>query len=435
MKGSKRNLYQLDGRVPLLRAIPFGLQHILAMFVANITPIIILSNAAGLDKETSAMLLQNCMIIAGIGTLIQLYPVWRIGARLPIVMGISFTFLSVAIAIVARHGMGSLIGAVIVGGIIEGCFGLFHKYWIKYVPKVVSATVVTAIGLTLVPIGANDFAGGAGAADFGSARNWILGSVSLIVCVILHAKAKGTLRALSILAGLAAGYILALCIGAVDFSPVHNVKLISMPRILPFKPEFHISDILAMLSIFFVSATETIGDSSALCYSALKREITDKELGGSISCDGFISSVAGMLGCTPITTFSQNIGLIAISRIVNRFTIAVGATLMILGGLFPVFGIVLNTIPNAVLGGCTILMFGSILYAGFEMISKSGFTKRNLIITGIPLCIGFGFTRIPAIFNIFPEVFRMVFAENCVAIVFILAVFLNLIVPEDEQDK
>lgn len=429
------NLYQLNGRVPLLRAIPFGLQHILAMFVANVTPILIISEAAGLDMATRTVLLQNCMIIAGIGTLIQLYPIWRIGARLPIVMGISFTFLSAALAVAERHGMGALMGAVIVGGIIEGCFGLFHRLWIKFVPKVVSATVVTAIGFTLIPIGANDFAGGTGAADFGSAQNWLLGSVTLIVCVLVQSNVKGSFRSLSILAGLAAGYILALCMGIVDFSHIHEVKAVSLPKFLPFKPEFHIADILAITCIYFVSATETIGDSSVLCHSALNREITHKELGGSISCDGFISSLAGLLGCSPITTFSQNIGLVAISKIINRFTIAVGAAIMILGGIFPIFGFILNTIPKSVLGGCLILMFGSILYAGFEMISKSGFTKRNLIITGIPLSIGFGFTCIPEIFNIFPPVFKMVFAKNCVAIAFVLAVILNLILPKDESNN
>lgn len=184
MEQSIENLYKLDGRVPVGKALPFGLQHVLAMFVSNIAPIMILAGAIGLDSSMSAVLIQNCMVIAGIGTLVQLYPVWRIGSRLPIVMGISFTFLSLAIAIAGAHGMGTLIGAVIIGGLVEGTLGLFAKYWIKLIPPVVAATVVTAIGFSLLPVGANSFAGGQGAADFGSMNNWVVGSVTLLACLL-----------------------------------------------------------------------------------------------------------------------------------------------------------------------------------------------------------------------------------------------------------
>lgn len=209
MKNSIENLYQLDGRVPLGKALPFGLQHVLAMFVSNITPIMILAAAVGLDSAVSAALVQNCMVIAGIGTLVQLFPVWRVGSRLPIVMGISFTFLSLAIGIAGTYGMGTLIGAVIIGGLVEGLLGLFVKYWIKLIPHVVSATVVTAIGFSLLPIGANSFAGGMGAPDFGSMNNWIVGSVTLLACLLCQVFAKGFLRSLSVLVGLIVGYVLA----------------------------------------------------------------------------------------------------------------------------------------------------------------------------------------------------------------------------------
>ena len=201
----KTNLYQLDGRVPVAQAIPFGLQHVLAMFVSNITPIIILANVVGIDPAPSAVLIQNCMVIAGIGTLIQLYPIWRIGSRLPIVMGISFTFLSLSISIATSMGMGVLMGAVIIGGIVEGLLGLCAKYWVKLVPHIVAATVVTAIGFSLLPIGANSFAGGQGAQDFGSLQNWIVGSFTLLVCMGFQVFAKGFFRSLSVLFGLIAG--------------------------------------------------------------------------------------------------------------------------------------------------------------------------------------------------------------------------------------
>lgn len=432
MKNSIDNLYQLDGRVPIGKALPFGLQHVLAMFVSNITPIMILAGAVGLDSAVSAALIQNCMVIAGIGTLVQLYPVWRIGSRLPIVMGISFTFLSLAISLAGAYGMGTLIGAVIIGGLVEGFLGLFVKYWIKLIPHVVSATVVTAIGFSLLPIGANSFAGGVGAADFGSLNNWIVGSITLLACLLCQVFAKGFLRSLSVLVGLLVGYVLACCLGMVDFSGIAGQSIIALPRLLPFTPEFNIGAILSVVAVYLVSATETIGDTSALCNSALHRDPETKEMGSAICCDGFVSSVSGIFGCTPITSFSQNVGLAAISGVVNRFTIAVGAVVMILGGVFPVVGYALTTIPQAVLGGCTIMMFGSILFAGFGMMSRAGFSQRNMVIVSLSLSIGLGFTQATGMFAIFPEIIRTVFAENCVAVVFLLAVILNLVLPKKD---
>ena len=416
------------------KAVPFGLQHVLAMFVSNITPIMILASVVGLDSAVSAALIQNCMIIAGIGTLVQLFPIWRVGSRLPIVMGISFTFLSLAIGIAGTYGMGTLMGAVIVGGLVEGALGLFAKYWIRLIPHVVAATVVTAIGFSLLPIGANSFAGGQGAADFGSLNNWIVGSVTLLACLLCQVFAKGFLRSLSVLVGLIVGYILACFMGMVDFSGVAGQAFISLPKFVPFKPEFNIGAILSVVAVYLVSATETIGDTSALCNSALKRNPTDKELGAAISCDGFVSSVSGLFGCTPITSFSQNVGLAAMSGVVNRFTIGIGAVIMILGGVFPAVGHALTTIPQAVLGGCTIMMFGSILFAGFGMMARSGFSQRNMIIVSLSLSIGLGFTQATGMFAIFPEIVRTVFAENCVAVVFLLAVILNLLLPNTEAE-
>lgn len=427
------NLYQLDGRVPIGEAIPFGLQHVLAMFVSNITPIIILANVVGLAPGVSAVLIQNCMVIAGVGTLIQLYPIWRIGSRLPIVMGISFTFLSLSIGVATTQGMEVLMGAVIVGGLVEGVLGLFAVYWIKLVPHIVAATVVTAIGFSLLPIGANSFAGGQGAADFGSMDNWIVGSVTLVSCLICQVFAKGFLRSLSVLVGLIIGYILAACMGMVNFYGITQQSIVSLPQFLPFKPEFNIGAILSIICVYLVSATETIGDTSALCNSALKRNPHKVEMGASISCDGFVSSVAGLFGCTPITSFSQNVGLAAMSGVINRFTIAIGACVMILGGIFPAVGYALTTIPQAVLGGCTLLMFGSILFAGFGMMARSGFSQRNMIISSLSLSVGLGFTQASDMFHLFPELVRTVFAENCVAVVFLIAVILNIFLPKDKE--
>jgi len=349
-------------------------------------------------------------------------------------MGVSFTFLSLAIVIATTQGMGVLMGAVIVGGIIEGLLGLFAKYWIKVITPIVAATVVTGIGFSLLPIGANSFAGGQGAADFGAAHNWIVGSVTLLTCLGFQVFAKGYMKSLSVLFGLIVGYILAVCMGMVNIS-FEGVGVVTLPKILPFKPEFEIGAILSIVCIFLVSATETIGDTTAMTNSALNRDIKPKELQGSIACDGFVSSLGGVFGLTPITSFSQNVGLLAMSHVVNRFTIATGAVIMLLAGLFPAFGVILTSIPQAVLGGCTILMFGSIMFAGFGMIAKCGFSGRNMVIVSLALSVGLGFTQASAMFGIFPDIIKTVFAENCVAVIFLLALVLNLILPKEKEQS
>lgn len=431
---SVENIYQLDGKVPVAKAVPFGLQHILAMFVANIAPIFIVAGACGLSSKQSAMLIQSAMIIAGIGTLIQLFPIWRIGSGLPIVMGISFTFVSVFCYLGPEYGYNSIIGAVLVGGIVEGVLGLFAKYWTKIITPIVAASVVTAIGFSLLSVGAASFGGGSGSEDFGSAVNWILGVFTLLCCLLFNIFAKSYFKQLSVLFGLLAGYVAAVCMGMVDFSSLKGTAVIALPSILPFKPEFHINAIVSVILIFLVSATETIGDTSALASSGLNRPVTQKETAGSIACDGFVSTLSAIFGCLPITSFSQNIGLVAMTKVVNRFTIATGAVIMILAGVFPIFGAVLATLPDAVLGGCTIMMFGTIVISGLQMIGNCGFTQRNITIAALSISIGIGFTQVPEIFSIFPKIVETVFAENCVAVVFLVAVVLNLILPQNMEN-
>lgn len=428
-------IYNLDGKVPVLKAIPFGLQHILAMFVANITPIMIVAGACNLSPKEIAKLIQCAMIIAGIGTLIQLFPVWRIGSRLPIVMGISFTFVSIACVVGAKYGYGAIMGAVLVGGIIEGVLGLFAKYWIKIVAPIVAATVVTAIGFSLLSVGASSFAGGTGSPDFGSANNWILGSVTLACCLLFNIFAKGYFKQLSVLFGLVVGYILAICLGMVDFSALKDTAIVAAPSLMPFKMEFHADAIISITLIFLVSATETIGDTSALASTGLNRDVTEKETSGSIACDGFVSALSSVFGCLPITSFSQNVGLVAMTKVVNRFAIATGAIIMVLAGIFPIFGAILATLPSAVLGGCTIMMFGTIVISGLQMIGKCGFSKRNVTIAAVSLSVGLGFTQVPEMFNVFPQLVRTVFAENCVAVVFVMAIILNLILPKKMDEE
>ena len=433
---SVNNIYRLDGRVPIGTAIPFGLQHILAMFVANLAPITIIAGAGGLDTASIAILLQNAMFVAGIATLIQLYPIWKIGSRLPVVMGVSFTFVAVLSTVAANYGYPSVVGAVLVGGLFEGTLGLLARYWRKIITPIVAASVVTAIGFSLFTVGARSFGGGY-AEDFGSVENLLLGGLTLAVCLVWNALAKGYLKQLSVLAGLIVGYLAAICMGKVDLSALLSGGLVSLPRLLPYVPEFHAGAILPVCIIFLVSAAETIGDTSALVSGGLEREITGEEISGSLACDGYASAVSGLFGCPPVTSFSQNVGLVAMTKVVNRFTIMTGAVCMLLAGLLPPVGNFFASLPESVLGGCTIMMFGSIVVSGMQMIAACGFSQRNITIAALSLSVGIGFTSASEadIWSRFPELLRSVFAENVVAVVFVVSIVLSLLLPKDMDIK
>lgn len=433
---SMNNIYRLDGRVPVGRAIPFGLQHVLAMFVANLTPITIIGAASGLENAELAILLQNAMFVAGIATLIQLYPVWKVGSRLPIVMGVSFTFVTILSYVGSTYGYETMVGAVLVGGLFEGCLGLLAKYWRKIITPVVAASVVTAIGYSLFTVGTRSFGGGYNE-DFGSAQNLLLGTITLMTCLLFNILAKGYWKQLSVLAGLIVGYIVAIFMGKVDFSSIMSGGFISLPHLLPYAPKFNIGAIISVAIIFLVSAAETIGDTTAMVAGGLNREITTKEISGSLACDGFASSVSSLFGCPPVTSFSQNVGLVNMTKVVNRFTIMTGAVCMILAGLLPPVGNFFASLPDAVLGGCTIMMFGTIMVSGIQMVAKAGFNQRNITIVALSLAVGIGFTSASEadIWRIFPQVVQDVFSANCVAVVFVVSIILSLVLPKDMDIK
>ncbi len=422
------NIYKLDGRVPIGKAIPFGLQHILAMFVSNLAPITMIAGAAKVPVTGAelGMLLQNAMFAAGIATMIQLYPLWKIGSRLPVVMGVSFTFVTVLSTISANYGYPAVIGAVLIGGLFEGTLGLFVKYWRKIISPIVAASVVTAIGFSLFTVGARSFGGGY-ATDFGSVSNLLLGLITLATCLLWNMFAKGYLKQLSVLAGLIVGYIVAIFMGKVDLSMIMSGGIVALPHLLPIKPEFHAGAIMSACIIFLVSAAETIGDTSALVAGGLGREITGEEISGSLACDGYGSFISGLFGCPPVTSFSQNVGLVAMTKVVNRFTIMTGAVAMILAGLFPPIGNFFASLPQSVLGGCTIMMFGTILTSGMQMIANCGFTQRNITIVAMALSIGSG------IWAEFSPVVQSVFSANVVAVVFVVAIIMNLILPKNME--
>ena len=433
---SIENIYRLDGRVPAAKAIPFGIQHVLAMFVSNLAPVTMIAGAASpaLTQAEVAILLQNAMFVAGIATLVQLYPIWRVGSRLPVVMGVSFTFVTILSTVAGSYGYPTMLGAVLVGGLMEGTLGLAARYWTKFIKPIVSASVVTGIGLSLFTVGTRSFGGGY-AGDFGSAANLLIGTITLITCLIWSSVMKGPVKQLSVLAGLVVGYIVSIFFGKVDFGSIFAGGLISPPHLLVYRPVFRAGAILSVCVIYLVSAAETIGDTTALAKGGLNRDITPGEVSGSLAVDGYASAVSSLFGCPPVTSFSQNVGLVAMTKVVNRFTIMTGAAAMILAGLIPPVGNFFASLPQPVLGGCTIMMFGQILLSGMQMVAECGFTHKNIAVASLSLAIGVGFTAPTEaeIWRIFPQIIRDVFGGNVVAVVFVVAMILSYVLPDDEK--
>lgn len=452
------NIYRLNGLVPLRKAIPFGLQHVLAMFVANLAPVLIVCGAAVVrgsgEHLTSAeitSLLQCAMFVAGIGTCLQLYPVWKIGSRLPIVMGVSFTFLGSLLVICTNPDLGyeGMIGAVILGGIFEGIVGLSAKYWKRFLTPVVSACVVIAIGLSLLSVGMDSWGGGSGVEDFGAWYHVLVGAFTLIVCLVARYLLKGVYKNLNILVGLIFGYGLSIVFTVtgiapmVDFSgisrTVQEVGFFSLPKPVFFtghEPVFNAGAFFTIAIVFLVSAAETTGATTAVCTGALGRDIKIKELQGSLAVDGFSSALSGCFGCPPLTSFSQNVGLVTMTKVINRFTILTGALILILASLFPPLGAFFNSLPQAVLGGCTVMMFGSIIYEGIKMLKECKFDERTMIIVSLSFCIGVGLTQTSGnFFSAFPKAVGDVFNGNAVAGVFVISLLLSLFLPKKKEEK
>ena len=452
------NIYQLNGRVPLIKAIPFGLQHVLAMFVANLAPVLIVCGAVvvrGTDTHLSpaeiTRLLQCAMFAAGIGTTMQLYPVWKIGSKLPIVMGVSFTFLGSLLIIGTNPLLGyeGMVGAVILGGIFEGLVGLSAKYWKRFLTPLVSACVVIAIGLSLLSVGMDSWGGGTGAADFGAWHHIFVGSFTLIACLVSRYFLKGVSKNLNILVGLVFGYILSAIFTAAGIAPmidfsgiseiIEQVGLVNIPKLVFFtehKPVFDVGAFFTIAIVFLVSAAETTGATSAVCSGGLGREMKIEELQGSLGVDGFSSAISGCFGCLPLTSFSQNVGLVTMTQVINRFTIFIGALVLILASLFPPLGAFFCSLPQAVLGGCTVMMFGSIVYEGIKMIKACHFDDRTMLIVSLSFCVGVGVTQTSGnFFSAFPAFVGDIFNGNAVAGVFVAAMVLSLVLPKSKEDE
>ena len=423
-------------------SLPFAIQQVLSMFLANITPAVLITavavyNGEPLSNIDIAVILQNAMIVAGIGTLIQGMSVFNIGAGLPIIMGLSFNFLAISL-IVAAVDYGYLVGAVLIGGIFEGIIGLFYKYWRKFISPLTSGCVVIAIGFSIIGSACSSVASSNKYVN-GSFENIAVAMITMLVAIALFLKGKGIFKQLYLLIALCVGYIISIPLGMVDFksigTTVSQLGVVSLPHLLQFKPKFELKYIIAFIIIYLTSAAETIGDISALTSGAIDRFPADKELKGGLSCDGFISAMAGgLFGCTPITSFSGQIGTIIMTRIVNRKCAILEGIILIAAGFIPAIGALFTSVPSCVLGGVSVIAFGSIMTSGFSMIAKEGLDERNSLIVAVSLTLGIGSTLCSEFYSLMPEMVQIIFANNPIAGVFICAVILSTVFKKERCD-
>lgn len=463
-QNSLKEAYDFYGKLPLKHAIPLGLQHVLAMFVGNLTPILVITGACGIGAgsefaDLQVMLLQNAMLIAGIVTLVQLYAIGPVGGKVPIIMGTSSGFIGVFNSVAATMGSGiltygAMMGASIAGGIFEGVLGFFLKPLRKFFPAVVTGTVVLSIGLSLIAIGVNSFGGGDKAADFGSYENLLLGAVVLVVIIALKHGTKGLTSYSSILIGIIAGYIAAAVMGmvlphtAVNAEGVEYVKAwvlnwdkvaaadwFAVPKLLPVKPVFDWRAILPVGIMFIVTAVETVGDISGVTEGGMGREATDSELSGGVICDGLGSAFAALFGVLPNTSFSQNVGLVAMTKVVNRGALAFGGLFLIFCGLFPKLAALISIMPQSVLGGAAVMMFSSIVVSGIQLVTKTPITGRNITIVSVALGLGYGIGASSNILSMLPEAVRLIFGGSGIVPAALVAIVLNILLPYEEDGQ
>lgn len=432
------NLYTVDGRVPLLKAIPFGLQHVLSMFVANITPVIIVFG----NTDMASQAIRGAILIAGIGTIVQLL----IGSRLPVVVGTSFTFVGVALAI---GEPGSIFGAFIVGGLIIAVLGIFAKYWRKLIKPVVPAAVVLAIGLSLLSVGSTQFFGGstylAGVVE-GTSSNVLLWQYALVAfatlltAVLWNVFVKGVWKNLSILIAMIVGYLLSIAVpGMINLSGIASGGIINFPRFIDFSSlKFELVPILVVTISYIASSVECIGDTTTLARMGLGRDPTDREIAGAITADAANSVVGALFGTLPLTTFSQNVGIVTQTKVVNRFTIFIGAIFLVIASFFPPVANFLISIPEPVLGGCMLILFGSIAVIGMQMVSKIGFDSRTILILSISLSLGFGITLVPNFYTVldsFNIKYLSVIFASPILNMFVLSLILSYVIPEKKHKE
>ena len=448
---SREALFQLNGIPPLGMSISLALQHLVAMIVGCVTPAIIIANALGLPQSERVLLIQVSLVMSAVTTLIELFPIGgKLGSGLPVIFGISFAYLPSMQAIVGGGGdIATIAGAMVVGGIVAAVVGVFVKKIRRFFPPIITGTVVFTIGLSLYPTAINYMAGGTGntyevvvlrkgltsALVYGSWQNWAVAAFTLIVVMVMSNKGKGICKLAAILLGMIAGYIVAAVFGMVDLSEVRDAAWFSLPRFMHFGIKFEFSACIALALLFAINAIQAIGDLTATTVGGLNREPTDQELQGGIVTYGLTNVLSAFFGSLPTATYSQNVGIVTTNKVVNRVVFALAGGFLLLAGLIPKFSAILTTIPQCVLGGATITVFSTIAMTGMKLIASETISPRNTTIVGLSAALGVGISQSSSALSQFPESITIIFGKTPVVIATIMAVLLNLILPQENKDQ
>lgn len=448
---SREALFQLNGIPPLGMSVSLALQHLVAMIVGCVTPSIIIANALGLPQSERVLLIQVSLVMSAVTTLIELFPIGgKLGSGLPVMFGISFAYLPSMQAIVGGGGdIATIAGAMVIGGIVAAVVGVFVKKIRRFFPPIITGTVVFTIGLSLYPTAINYMAGGAGntyevvvlrkgltsALVHGSWQNWAVAAFTLIVVMVMSNKGKGICKLAAILLGMIAGYIVAAVFGMVDLSEVRDAAWFSLPRFMHFGIKFEFSACIALALLFAINAIQAIGDLTATTVGGLNREPTDQELQGGIVTYGLTNVLSAFFGSLPTATYSQNVGIVTTNKVVNRVVFALAGGFLLLAGLIPKFSAILTTIPQCVLGGATITVFSTIAMTGMKLIASETISPRNTTIVGLSAALGVGISQSSSALSQFPESITIIFGKTPVVIATIMAVLLNLILPQENTDQ
>lgn len=448
---SREALFQLNGIPPLGMSISLALQHLVAMIVGCVTPAIIIANALGLPQSERVLLIQVSLVMSAVTTLIELFPIGgKLGSGLPVMFGISFAYLPSMQAIVGGGGdIATIAGAMVVGGIVAAVVGVFVKKIRRFFPPIITGTVVFTIGLSLYPTAINYMAGGTGntyevvvlrkgltsALVHGSWQNWAVAAFTLIVVMVMSNKGKGICKLAAILLGMIAGYIVAAVFGMVDLSEVRDAAWFSLPQFMHFGIKFEFSACIALALLFAINAIQAIGDLTATTVGGLNREPTDQELQGGIVTYGLTNVLSAFFGSLPTATYSQNVGIVTTNKVINRVVFALAGGFLLLAGLIPKFSAILTTIPQCVLGGATITVFSTIAMTGMKLIASETISPRNTTIVGLSAALGVGISQSSSALSQFPESITIIFGKTPVVIATIMAVLLNLILPQENKDQ
>lgn len=431
-------LLKFDGKPSWGAAFPQAMQHVLAMLIGNITPPMLIAGTCGLSAEEKIMLTQAAMIIGGITTLLQLFPVFGFGMKMPNVMGVAFAYMPILTIIGQQYGIAAIFGSQLVAGFVSIFVGMFIGKIRKFFPPIVSGTVVMSIGLSLYKTAISYIGGGSAAqanGTFGSGKFWFLAILTLIVTLACNFFGKGLVKASGMLIGIVVGYAASLLVGGVvSFADFEAASWFALPRPFYFGMEFHLDAIVMMILMYMVQAVQTIGDVSSTAIGGFGRQCTDQELGGAIKGQGICGMIGAVIGGLPTDPYSQNVGLICTTKVVARRVFAMVGVIMLLAGIFPKFSGLMATIPQPVLGGATVTVFAAITMSGIQLLNEQPLNYRNRMIVGIALAIGLGIDAAPDILQFVPQLLRNIFGSSLV-VSFLIVFALNLIIPKDDTPE